>query len=95
MPDPLKMMSLPADATPADVHARWRVIAIDLHPDKGGSVEDFQKANEIFYQALAFAQQPRTCVICKGMGKTHKMEGFTPIYTDCISCDGSGKVILK
>ncbi len=96
MPDPLKMMGLGAEATPEEVRQRWRQIASDLHPDKGGRVEDFQKANAVHKQALDFAKKPRLCKACEGAGqKVLKMQGFTPVYTKCIPCDGVGKIELK
>jgi DnaJ-domain-containing protein 1 len=46
--DPLVLFGLKADATWADVSARWRELAVKHHPDKGGDPVVFKKYGAAF-----------------------------------------------
>lgn len=60
----------PAGATVDEVKALWREIALRLHPDTGGSAEEFQAAREAYQQALESAgrasAEPSVCPVCGG-----------------------------
>lgn len=46
--DPYEMMALPRDATPAAIKARYRVLAQQLHPDKGGDEANFKELGDAY-----------------------------------------------
>lgn len=48
-------LGLKADATPDEVLAAYRRLAIEAHPDHGGSIEKFTQLHENFELALAHA----------------------------------------
>lgn len=49
-------LGLKADATPNEVLAAYRHLAIEAHPDHGGSIEQFALLQENFELALAHAE---------------------------------------
>ena len=60
----------PVGATVDEVKAVWRETARRLHPDLGGSAEEFHAAREAYEQALAEAEarpaQAGVCRVCGG-----------------------------
>lgn len=48
----LEFLGLTSGATEADVKARYKDLAKTAHPDRGGSVEDFQRLREALEKAL-------------------------------------------
>ena len=49
-------LGLHADATPDEVLAAYRQLAIEAHPDHGGTIEQFTQLQENFELAMAHAE---------------------------------------
>lgn len=56
LPRGFDALGLKADATPDEVLAAYRHLAIEAHPDHGGSIEQFTQLQENFELALAHAE---------------------------------------
>ena len=69
-------------ATKSDVKARWRAVALELHPDRGGSAKAFDEARAAYERVLFAAPE---CAICKDTGKTWKRHSFYRVPVTC-SC---------
>lgn len=95
MSNPLKQLGLPDDALPSQVRARWRELAAEHHPDKGGTVENFQLLEAAYKTALLYAKLPRTCEACQGSGRRYLGQGFTRLVKPCEACKGLGTRILE
>jgi len=51
MQDPYKVLNVPLTASQADIKKAFKALALQHHPDKGGSLETFQEISEA-YQTL-------------------------------------------
>ncbi len=51
-PAPLAELGLPANATEQDVRRAYRRLALERHPDRGGSAEAFRTLTEAYQAAL-------------------------------------------
>lgn len=87
---------LSPDASPAAVRARWREIALQHHPDRGGLAITFNQLREDYQAALAEALAPQRCIKCGGTGQktvastgTH---GFHYAVKVCPKCGGKGEI---
>lgn len=56
VPRGFEALGLQAEATPDEVLAAYRRLAIEAHPDHGGSIEEFTQLQENFELALAHAE---------------------------------------
>ncbi len=56
VPTSFEALGLHADATPEDVLAAYRRLALDVHPDHGGDVESFTQLQQNFELAMAHAE---------------------------------------
>lgn len=90
MSNPLEILSLPEDATPDVVTARWRVLASEHHPDKGGDAQMFNHYRQAYEAALELVNQPRPCLSCNGTGKAEVRRGFSRVELMCSMCNGLG-----
>jgi hypothetical protein len=52
-PDPFATLGLPPDADATAVRAARRRLALKLHPDRGGDIEQMQEINVAFEEAMA------------------------------------------
>lgn len=77
------------DAPPREVRAKWREHLMNLHPDHGGTTEEFFDMRERYHRVLSAAT---SCKTCGGAGKILKQSGFAGLYVVCPSCGGSGEV---
>jgi hypothetical protein len=50
-------LGLPANATPEEVRAAFRQLALQVHPDHGGNTEDFIRLQADFEHALSHAER--------------------------------------
>lgn len=78
--------------TTAEVRAAYKVRALELHPDRGGSAEAFDALARAYDRLLRRASQPRPCGTCRGKGKLAKKTGFRVAYHQCRGCGGKGRV---
>lgn len=83
-------LGLPETATPDDVKARWRELASEHHPDKGGDAEQFHEYRTAYEKALREASEPKPCDSCYGSGKQTVRRGFAQTKIVCKTCGGSG-----
>lgn len=81
-----------SDPTPAEVKTAWRALAMRLHPDKGGSSDEFRVAAAAYKRLLERAEKPRDCSSCDGLGKRVTTSGFFTVTHRCNTCHGSGEV---
>lgn len=87
-----EQLGLPDSALPSEVRARWRELASEHHPDRGGDAEAFNDYRQAYEQALHEAQQPVPCGGCEGTGKKRVRRGFSEVRLPCTDCDGKGEV---
>jgi DnaJ-class molecular chaperone len=85
-------LGLHEDATKNEVIARWRELAGQLHPDRGGDPDAFYQARKAYEKALELAPDKRIepCPMCQGKGKRQVIGGFYVGSTICPTCKGSG-----
>lgn len=83
-------LGLPETATPEEVKARWRELASEHHPDKGGDAEKFDEYRQAYERAYREASEPKPCQPCGGSGKRVVQRGFAQIKLPCEACNGSG-----
>jgi hypothetical protein len=57
-PDPFALLGVPRTADADDLRAARRRLAMDEHPDRGGSAARMQAINVAFEQAMALLTQP-------------------------------------
>jgi len=84
-----ELLSLPHTATPAEVKARWRELALTAHPDQGGDPEEFTALRSAYNDAYEAALLT-PCPECNGTGAAHASGGFFTAQLPCPECDGGG-----
>lgn len=85
MADPFKYLGLESSATPDEVRARFRELAITQHPDHGGTDEGMRLLRLFYEEALAQATD-RPCATCGGDGVLVKVHGFSTLSVLCPDC---------
>ena len=83
-------LGLAEAASPEEVKNRWRELAAQHHPDKGGDAVKFNEVHQAYKEALRIASEPKPCEACKGTGKVSVQRGFNQIKLPCSSCSGAG-----
>lgn len=79
------------------IRARYRALALDAHPDRGGGADQFQRLHEAYSIAscnvYAPAEKPRIqrCGVCGGSGRITTTRGFATVSKRCTICHGKGK----
>lgn len=66
MSKPHEILGLPRNATAEEVKRRYRELASKAHPDKGGTVEQFQALQAAYEAALQLP--PVNCETCEDTG---------------------------
>lgn len=87
---PYNILNLPTTATPTEVKARWRVLAIQHHPDHGGDALEFQRLHDAYVRAYAEVLTT-PCPACGGTGEKTVPGGFLNLKLCCDTCEGSRK----
>lgn len=90
--NPFETLGLPPTATTEEVKAKWKSLASQHHPDKGGDAETFQLMREAYSKAIKQASKPKKCPTCNGTGKRTESHGFHSIQISCRHCKGSGEI---
>ena len=85
---PFISLGLNDGATEQEVRAAYRRMAQQLHPDKGGSVEEFQQLKDVYQKALRLALKSKVCQTCDGAGKICIYHGFHSTKSRCPDCKG-------
>lgn len=97
-----ELLGLDRGATTDEITAQWRIVARQLHPDKGGSAEEFAIASiaaSILRNPTARAKYnlqldllTEPCSRCGGEGRVWKQSGFNNrIPFTCVDCNGTGR----
>lgn len=84
------VLGLAPEASPDEVHAAFRRLARERHPDVGGSKDAFDELRIARDVALADAYS-LPCGECGGRGKVNVSNGFHTVTRVCASCSGRGK----
>ena len=85
-----EVLGLAHDASPAEVKARWRELAVSKHPDHGGDPEEFTSLRRAYNDAYEAALLT-PCPECSGTGAVKVYGGFLTTQLPCDTCDGSGR----
>jgi len=86
--DPWMLLGLTKQATVTEIKARWRQLASQHHPDRGGDPAVFHQYRTAADKALGVAEErERECPACLGKGKVQKRG----IFLTCEACMGSGE----
>lgn len=98
-----ELMGVGKNFKPEELKANWRLIARELHPDKGGNAAEFAEASAA-YATLSDSDARRKyeaqlaigtteCPTCSGRGTVYKQRGLTSrTEAICTGCKGSGRV---
>ncbi len=77
-------------ATPDEVSRRWRRLARQHHPDRGGDAGEFVKWRALYEHALAeaetAAQTSADCPECLGTGRISRQRGLYTVGLWCPRC---------
>jgi len=91
----LKKLGLPSTATLEELRLRWKALAFELHPDRGGKLDDFVDFKAAFDDAERFLGGIDTnadkCLQCKGSGLIGYATGWTQVRFLCQFCGGTGR----
>lgn len=79
-------------STPKEVKDRWRQLANEHHPDKGGDAEYFDKVKKEYDKALEKASAPIKCPDCNGAGVIVMSKGWNSGSLRCKRCKGTGQI---
>ena len=85
-------LGLPDTSTPDEVKAKWRELAMKLHPDRGGDGVEFHIVQKAYKIAMKEASAFKACPQCLGSGKVSKTNGWVSIDLPCQACGGAGHV---
>lgn len=88
----------------AGVKERFRELAKQHHPDKGGCMDDFVQLDRSKEILLRWLARPQTepadvsisstrCPMCKGSGKRELRRGFRTMTMVCGTCRGMGELV--
>jgi DnaJ-class molecular chaperone len=99
MTKPHEILGLPRNATADEVKQRYRELASKAHPDKGGTVEQFQTLRAAYEAALELP--PVKCETCEDTGtvmrpvttkrKARGLVGDFAVKVPCPSCKSVGR----
>lgn len=90
--DAYEALGLGDQVAPTAVKERWRALASEHHPDKGGDAEVFMQLRQAYQVALHHAAGPHVCPDCEGTGRRLKTHGWSQVTLRCAVCGGSGEV---
>lgn len=89
----LAHLGLTPGVTTEEVKARYHELALEAHPDKGGTDEAMYELQAAYSTAYVYASRPRPCPDCGGRGWLEHRRGIRTIRRRCTSCRGQGTVI--
>ncbi len=84
-------LGLASTATPDEVKAAWRRLAMLKHPDRGGDPVAFDKLRKAYDEAMVEASAAKPCVRCAGTGQVRHGSGWSSVNLVCPGCEGSGE----
>lgn len=74
------------------IKQRFRDLAAQVHPDKGGDPAAFHELRSAHDRLLAWLAKPKRCRACQGAGKVNLSKTRTPLFKRCSACAGKGTV---
>jgi DnaJ-class molecular chaperone len=90
----LEHFGLDSSATHKELKEAYHRKALEVHPDKGGTPEDFIALRKLYEKAKKKIQpgaDATKCFNCEG-GKVTVHRGFQTMLKMCRVCNGKGKV---
>lgn len=90
MSDPFQELGLDRDSSPETIRLRWRQLAAEHHPDKGGQLENFLLYQRLYREALETSLAD-PCPACLGKGLRGVTRGFASVWLECDVCLGLKK----
>jgi DnaJ-class molecular chaperone len=87
-----------------EARARYKQLAFELHPDRGGDPERFaavtaawERLEKRYGYTITSKQDGRRCNACRGTGKVYipQPRSFALHELRCSLCNGSGKVLSR
>jgi DnaJ-class molecular chaperone len=91
MSQALVKLGLQRPLTIQQLKQRWRQLASEHHPDRGGDPNQFNDLRQAYETALKELIE-QGCLTCEGTGYVVIQSGFNQLKMICKSCHGSGKV---
>lgn len=99
-----KTLGVHRRSTEEEIHERYKDLAWEHHPDRGGVAADFAAIGEAYAILRTKATLARyiaelklycaECGDCSGLGAKSRSKGFTNTsYKACPSCEGAGYII--
>jgi len=93
MVDAFEVLGVDKSATCEKLRARWRALASEHHPDRGGDAGKFAEMRRAYDAAHQVATTRESwCQSCHGRGFKQIRKGFYSARTPCEECDGMGTV---
>ncbi len=90
-----ELLGLPPLPTPQQVKDAWKLLRTKLHPDHGGSQDEFDQAKQVYERTykralVNFNGRADACRECLGTGKKKIVRGFYELKVPCNICKGTG-----
>lgn len=76
-----EVLGVSTTATQEEIRIAYKRLAMKFHPDKGGSIEEFQRIKKA-YEAL----KNRVCPVCEGRGQIRERRGAFTKLVNCPKC---------
>lgn len=90
--DDLKLLGLPADPDVELVKARFRELAHQKHPDKGGDPGEMSELTAAYRRVLSKVElEVRRCKTCHATGTVKVARGLFHVDIKCPDCKGTGE----
>jgi DnaJ-class molecular chaperone len=86
----LALLGLTEPVTADEAKARFRELALLLHPDRGGDAAQFDTVRQAHDRVQAELLRPKRCAECRGKGRTPLTVGFNTLHVRCVKCQGTG-----
>ncbi len=88
---PFEILGISGYASPSDIKRRFRELAWEHHPDRGGDAEKFAELKSAMERAITIAENAK-CEVCVGTGHMWLRNGPHQMPIRCQRCGGTGKV---
>ncbi len=79
-----RLLEVDIDATVSELKKRWKELALQHHPDKGGDAAVFTELNAAYRRLIMRAKH---CRYCRDRGYVEVQSGFETIRVTC-QCKG-------
>lgn len=93
MAAPCEVLGVDKTASTEELRSRWRALASEHHPDRGGDAGKFAEMRRAYDAAYKSATEREAwCQVCHGSGFISRSKGFFTTRVPCPECDGIGTV---